>query len=159
MARTNRKGRSKTSGRFVMLTEELLKSQAYRHLSPTARALLVEFKRRYDGRNNGHISMSVRQAAKLCGCSNRPVMKALADLKKHGFIRDQVKGAFSRKVRHATQWALTDQPLNGALPTNDYRAWKPSKEPAGKQKSVSVSTTDRFPNRKQTVRRQSFWNQ
>jgi hypothetical protein len=151
MARTNRKGRSKTSGRFVMLTEELLSSQAYRHLSSSARAMLVEIIRRYDGKNNGYITMSVRQAASLCGCSNRPAMKALDDLQRHGFIKPRMKGAFSLKVRHATHWALTYKTLNGAKPTYDYRTWKPPKAPDKKQKSVSVLATDRLHNRQQIL--------
>ena len=153
MARSNRKGRTKGGGRFVRLTEHLLQTPAYRSLSPTARAMLVEFRRLFDGRNNGHLRMSVRQAAERCGCSQRPAMRAIAELQEHGFIKPIRLGAFSLKVRHATEWALTDEPVGGALPTHDYRSWEPQGLPVKKQNTVSHSAADRCPIRQQKVAR------
>jgi hypothetical protein len=126
MARTNRTGRTKGTDKFVMLTEDLLRTAAYRSLSANARALLVELIRRFNGSNNGYISMSVREAAKLCGYSARPAMKALKDLRGRGFIKSRMKGSFDRKVRHASEWELTFHPVGNSIPTHDYLKWKPS---------------------------------
>ena len=41
---------------------------AYLHMSVCARALLIEFRRKYNGSNNGEIAMSALDAARLLGC-------------------------------------------------------------------------------------------
>jgi hypothetical protein len=46
-------------------------------------------------------------------------------LQDRGFIVEVTKGAFSRKIRHATEWRLTEFScdLTDALPTRDYSRW------------------------------------
>jgi hypothetical protein len=63
--RTDGKGRSIGQTRFVKLDHWLLKTPAWRSLSPASRALYVELAQRYNGANNGEISLSVRETAEL----------------------------------------------------------------------------------------------
>ena len=57
-----------TVPRFVQLWHRELDCPAYHHLSVYGRALLIEFRKRYNGSNNGQIAMSVRDAANLPNC-------------------------------------------------------------------------------------------
>ena len=45
-------------------------------LDAHARALLVEFKMRYTGSNNGDIGFSGKEMEEALGCSNRPAHRA-----------------------------------------------------------------------------------
>lgn len=130
----DRKGRSKSAGKFVMLSEYVLRSEAYRHLSVYGRALLVEFIRKYDGTNNGFIALSVRDAQELLGCSDRPTRKALKELQDKGFVTIRKKGAYSRKVPHATEWALTEHPIGQTPATKDFMRWVAPEIPVKKLK-------------------------
>ena len=53
--------------RFVALRHWMLKSPAWRSLSPVERSLYVELAARYNGQNNGRIHYSVRDAAGALG--------------------------------------------------------------------------------------------
>lgn len=116
-----------------------MKSEAWRSLNPCARAALIELYAMYNGFNNGEIFMSVRHLAKQIGVANGTAQKALSDLIDRGFIKINEKGAFCRKVRHATTWILTEHSFAGQIPTKDFRLWTP----AGKiQNTVSRLDTD-----------------
>ena len=55
------KGRNKGSA-FIKLDHGLLRSDAWKHLSPDATKVLVDMWLRHNGSNNGEISYSVREA-------------------------------------------------------------------------------------------------
>jgi hypothetical protein len=83
--------------------------------------------RRYNGQNNGQISLSVRQAASEIGCCLNHAADLLHELEEAGFIAATQRGAFSWKKRHATTWRLTwigmrdSNALSGiAEPTKDF---------------------------------------
>lgn len=61
--RADKTGRSKTQGRFLMLEHFMLKSAAWKSLTPQQRCIYIELGQRFNGLNNGEISFSVRQAA------------------------------------------------------------------------------------------------
>lgn len=121
--RVNQCGRSKGEVKHIRHYVYELVSPAYRELSCVARALYTEIKSFYNGSNNGEIFLSVRMAADRLGVSDNTANKALNALQAHGFIKPRVKGSFTRKVRHATTWELTEYPLNNVLPTRDYQTW------------------------------------
>ncbi|RLP28384.1 hypothetical protein [Mesorhizobium sp. YM1C-6-2] len=110
------------------------KSEAFRSLNVYARALLIEFKRKYNGQNNGAISMSSREAAALIGCSNKPIPLAFAQLFDRGFIKLVQRGSFDNKVRidgslRASTYRLTeyaiDEPIRIAdVPTKEFMRWR-----------------------------------
>jgi hypothetical protein len=42
-----------------------------------------------------------------------------------GFIRARQRDAFTWKMRHATEWVLTEFPFAGTPPTKDFMRWRP----------------------------------
>lgn len=125
--------------RFVCLYHWLLKSEAYRSLNGTARALLVEFYALYNGRNNGELFLSVREAARRLRVAPNTAVKAIAQLQDRGFIRANHVGSFNWKGGNATSWILTEFSFADQLPTKDFMRWRPQAE---NQKPILVLETD-----------------
>ncbi len=139
MARHNRKGRSKSGGRFVRLDHYMLKSEAWKHLSPTACKVLVDVWRRHDGTNNGFIAYSVREAADI-GVARSPASRALLELQELGFLKCSQLSGFDQK-RMARTWALTAEATSNAPPARDFQKWRNSKHsPSGGTHSPSRGT-------------------
>lgn len=141
----NATGRNKKDGKHVRLREFVLASDAYRELDPYARALLVEFYRRYNGRNNGLIHMSYREAATACNCSQKPMRRAFKELQEKGFIRIAKKGAFSVKCPNATEWILTEHPVGKELATKDFMRWEKVDKICTKKLRCTYSTQSAYP--------------
>jgi len=97
--------------------------------------VLTEIARAYDGRNNGRIGLSVRQAAERCNIAKDTASRAFKDLEERGFVDCVTRGAFSRKSMHATEWRLTWWPCDvaGELPSKRFLNW-------GKQNTVPEYT-------------------
>ena len=136
----------------VRMYSHEMKSAAWRTMDPDARALLVEVRSLYDGRNN-RIHMSVREAMRRLGIGQGRAQKALATLLERGWIRVIEKGTFNRKTRHASVYALENEPIeerDGAVAPKSFMRWA-----AGKN-TVAITTTDgiqgdyREPSRKPT---------
>lgn len=135
----NAKGRSKTKGKFVMLLDYTTNCDAWRDLKPSAVAIYLVIAQRYNGANNGHIGLSVRDAARLAHVAPGTAQKALEALQEHGFIKCRKKGAFSVKNRQASEWELTCwSSKTGKAATHDYRKWARPK----KQNTVSNRSAD-----------------
>ena len=124
-------GRSKRGERFLKLEHWFLKSEAWRSLTPPARAIYVEIALRYNSFNNGEISLSVREAARLVHVAKDTATKAIRELEAKGFIRRHVCGSFNWKLRHATTWILTTYEFDGRPATKDFARWAPSKTELG----------------------------
>jgi DNA-binding transcriptional MocR family regulator len=124
-----------------MMNRYLLESQAWKSLNATARGVYVHMAMKYYGSNNGRIGYSVRAGAEELKIGLATASRALADLQDRGFIVPKKRGAFSLKVRHASEWRLTDLVCNvtGDLPTKDFMRWTPDKNKT------------RYPQRKRTV--------
>ncbi len=112
-----------SASRHVRLHHWLLNSPAYKSLGVCARALLIEYYRRYNGSNNGDIGLSVRDAASALGVAVGTVRKAIVELEERGFIRANQRGAFRWKARHATTWILTEFEYAGQPPTKAFMRW------------------------------------
>jgi hypothetical protein len=122
----NATGRSKGEGRYVRLPHYVLESAAFLSLSPVDVRLYVELERRYNGSNNGKIHLSVREAAEKIHGSPATASRALARLTGRGFIAPMVKGAFSLKTRHATEWRLLIYPQGSeAVAPKSFMRWQP----------------------------------
>ena len=121
--------------RFSAIYHWEMDTPAYRHLSVYGRALLIEFRRKYNPRNNGDIAMSGLDAASLLGCHKDTAFKALRELEEKGWIREVQKGSFhwktdagGRKYRPATTWRITSQPIGLGVDTpatKEYVKWRP----------------------------------
>lgn len=118
----------------VRLYKHELQSAAYRSLSPEARALLIEMRALYAGKEN-RVFMSLREIMRRTGVGRCKAEKARDELLDRGFIRLVEKGEFKRKVRHASIYRLTNEPTNpekdGSTPTKDFMKWQPEKKNDG----------------------------
>jgi hypothetical protein len=127
----NKTGRGGSTPRHVRLYHYMMDSPAWHDLGAVARAIYLEIARRYagPGSNNGRIPYSVREAAAAFRISTATASRALATLTDHGFIVPVVKGAFSLKRRHATEWRLTEFPCDVSkafVATKDFMRWSPA---------------------------------
>lgn len=98
-------------------------SDAWRSLSGSAIKVWVELRSRYNGRNNGDLSLSHSEAEDLLAMGRGTVNRAFKLLEERGFIRKTRQGC--RQARLATLWAVTDRPLRiGEPATNDWQRWR-----------------------------------
>ena len=127
-----RKGRSNKEARHVRLYHHVLTSSAWQSLDAVARAIYIEMASRYAGAgsNNGRIGYAVREAADALHISKATASRAIRQLQDRGFIVATQQGTFNRKVRHSTEWRLTEFgcDVTNALPTKDFMRWTPEKQ-------------------------------
>ena len=106
-------------------------SEAFQSLSCAARCLLLELKMLHNGRNNGTLFLSVREAARRIGIGKNQANQAFKELQDRGFIRPSVHGGFGFKdgARQglATSWILTEFPIGEekGAGSRDFMRWKP----------------------------------
>lgn len=129
MGKHNKTGRNSGSPRYVQLFHFVLESEAWKDLNGNERAIYLELARRYNGQNNGKIAYSTRQAAEDLRIGKGTAARALYSLQRHGFIAVERVGAFSLKIRHASEYRLTaqdsDLSANGKTPASkDFMRWK-----------------------------------
>lgn len=106
--KANKKGRSKGSlSDFVPLERYIMRSTAWRSLTPVARAVYSEVGFHFTGENNGRIVISVRGMAASLGISKDTAARTLQILEERGFIDIVKRGAFSMKQRHASEYRIT----------------------------------------------------
>jgi hypothetical protein len=127
----NAKGRTKKGIRFVKIDHWVMATMAWLSLSAAARALYVELLRRYNGHNNGEISLSVREAARLVHIAKNTASKAFKELEAKGFIKRHVCGSFNWKRRHATTWILTEHEFEDEPATKEFARWRPERKKLG----------------------------
>lgn len=115
--------RSRRGGeRFVLLPHFMLRSAAWRALSPNAKAVLLHVWERHNGANNGEIVYAVRDAAPI-GLSRATAARALNEAIELGFLRVTRWSAFRLKTKEAREWALTAEPIGGRPATKDFMRW------------------------------------
>ena len=129
-----KKGIIESTERFVKLTYPLIESEAWRWLRPISKAVYIELRRRYNGLNNGRISLSLSEAAHILKASKSSISTALKQLETHGFIKLIKKGYFTGRM--ASEYALTDEQLDGFPPTREWRKWQPKKSHRRRQMRV-----------------------
>ena len=122
----NKKGRSRNvPGGFVQINRYMLWSPAWHSLKPPARAIYIELAARFNGSNNGQIALSVRDAAQRCHIAKDTAGRTLQELIEKGFIAIVTRGNFGYKLRHATEYRLTDYKYRDESPTKDFMSWRP----------------------------------
>lgn len=122
------KRRAKAGDAHVRVYGYELTTPAYRTLSPDARALLVEFRALFNGGEN-RVFLSVREMMTRVGIGQRRAEHARDQLLDRGWVRVIEAGAFHRKSKVATVYALNNEPLQigeGATAPKDYMRWQPS---------------------------------
>lgn len=111
--------------KHVRLTHYMINHPAWLSLSPVARCIWLQLKDRFDGYNNGKISLSCREAGADLDASKDTANKGFRQLQDCGFIKVGTPSGFNMKLHRATRWILTDEVLNGRAPTAEWRRWKP----------------------------------
>jgi hypothetical protein len=136
---TNKKGRSKTRGKFVALGDGLVTSEAWRALGGPAVKYYIELRRRFTGVNNGHLYLGLDEAKKLLHMGKTTALRAQQELVEKGLIRKTRAGGFHQRT--AARWALTDEPVGTQPPSHDFKKWTPKKQfdvpPQDRTRSVS----------------------
>ena len=138
--RLAKKGINESSERFVKLTYPLIESEAWRWLRPISQSVYIELRRRFNGSNNGKISFSLAEGARILRASKSSIQTALLELEEHGFIKLVKKGYFTRRM--ASEYALTDEQLDGYPPTREWRQWRPTQAHRRRQiPAIGIETT------------------
>jgi hypothetical protein len=96
---------------FLSLDHNFIRSEIVADLSPRAKLLIFGMADRYNGKNNGQIIYSIRDAMRWLRCSARTAIHALKELQDAGLIEATVRGSFDhangRRKGMATKWRLT----------------------------------------------------
>ncbi len=138
------KSHKRGAGRHVQLPEWLKASEAWATLRPGPRALYVELKRRFNGRNNGHILLSHRDAAKALHVHYNTVGPYFKELQDRGFIRmTQGYHLGASGIGQTSHWALEE------LPTDDlksaqksFMSWREIQNPRTKNGTPRHNNSD-----------------
>jgi hypothetical protein len=116
--------RREGTARFVALHHWMLKSTAFRALSPNAKAVLLHVWERHNGSNNGQIVYATREGAEI-GLGNDSTARALRQLIEFGFLKVTRDSAFRLKTKEARVWALTAEPVDGRPATKEFMRFSP----------------------------------
>jgi hypothetical protein len=131
----NATGRNDGEGQYAILSYALLQSHAWRNLSGAAVKVWLEVRARYNGSNNGKLTLSGDEAARILHIGKATVMRALTELQAKGFLVMKERGRWYG--RQATTWRVTEKPCDGHPATNDWKRWRPP------EKQSLGSNTDR----------------
>jgi hypothetical protein len=125
-------------GRFVMLYQDLIESEAWKSLGSNAQALYVYIAARYNGKNNGRISFAAREAVLALHVSKATAGRVFKDLINRGFIAIVRRSGFNLKrgPGRATEYRLTEYPcdVTGKPATYKFKNWQ-----RGKNGSKNIS--------------------
>lgn len=133
--RVNAKGRN-DGHQYVNLPYVLLLSPAWLSLSGPAARLWLLVRTRFNGFNNGQITLSLEEAARILHLGKATVQAAFKELELKGLVVCMKRGQWYGRL--ASEWAVTDKGVEGALPTNAWRDWKPDTETSENQNAVST---------------------
>ena len=119
----NKKGRSKGGGQYMPISRHMATSDAWRSLNGSSVKVYVELRSRYNGGNNGDLSLSFSEAADLLALGKSTIARAFAELEEKGFIAKTAEGQWYG--RKAATWMVTDKPLREGEPVkNTWQFWR-----------------------------------
>ncbi len=134
----DRRGRSKHGGQFVPIPYTMARSPAWRSLNGSSVKVYIELHSRFHGTNNGGLSLSWAEGAKLLGMSKTSVGRALAELEEKGFVQMTRRGQWYGRL--ASTYSVTDRPMGKNPPSNAWQKWQP---PAEKNRVSVLRRTDK----------------
>jgi hypothetical protein len=137
--RVNVKGRSEGE-QYVNLPYAMLLSRAWLSLSGSAARLWLLLRTRFNGGNNGKLTLSLEEAANLLHMSKATVFAAFAELEEKGFVVCAKRGQWYGRL--ASEWAVGDKGVNGAMPTYAWRQWSEKSGPLPPQKTERGTDTE-----------------
>jgi DNA-binding transcriptional MocR family regulator len=117
----------------VPLPYAQLKSDAWRSLSGPAVRLWLELHTRYNGGNNGALSLSYAEAGDLLGMGKATVQRAYGELVEKGFLALEREGNWYSRRAH--KWRLTTKPMETVKgrvsATQDWHSYRTQKQKRG----------------------------
>ena len=120
------KTKRRSEGQYLPLPYAQLKSDAWRSLSGSAVRLWLELHTRYNGGNNGALTLSYAEAGELLGMGKATVQRAYAELVEHGFLALEKEGNWYHRKAH--EWRLTTKSVHKVRgkvpPTHDWRGFQ-----------------------------------
>lgn len=145
----NRYKKHKTGvGRFVQLPEWVQASEAWATLPPGPRALYIELKRRFNGKNNGEIFLSHRDAATALAVHRNTVGPWFRMLEERGFIfMTRAPHLGPSGIGQASVWGLAEEATPDGRPAR--KTFMKFKTPA--QNLCMAVTKNRTPNHQNTT--------
>ena len=142
--------RKQHEGQYAPLPYALLKSDAWRSLSGVAVKVFLELHTRFNGSNNGKLTLSYAEAAEALGMGKATVQRAYAELVEKGLVALEREGNWYHRQAH--EWRLTIKPVQTAKgttpPTHDWRNFRTSKTKRGSETDPSASSVVPFENPK-----------
>ena len=131
MAKQSQPGKKRNAEeQYINLPYVFIKSPAWRSLSGAAVRLWFELSLRFNGGNNGKLTLSFAEAADALNIGKATVQSAYKELEAKGFIVLERQGNWYGRRAH--EWRLTTKPTETAkgrvAPTHDWREWKPPKK-------------------------------
>ena len=146
------KSKRKSEGQYVNLPYGLLKSPAWRSLSGNAVRLWIELHTRFNGGNNGRLTLSFAEAGEHLGMGKATVQRAYKELVEHGFLALEREGNWYHRQAH--EWRLTTKPMQTPQgkqpPTNEWATYRPEKTKRGSKSEPSASSVVPFQNPKRS---------
>ena len=125
---------------YAPLSYPFLKSPAWRSLSGPASKVWLEVRSRYNGGNNGKLSLSLDEGARLLHLGKATVQRALRELQEKGFLVMTERGQWYG--RKATLWRVTDKSCAEHFATNDWKRWQvPKKQSLGSEPAHETKLT------------------
>jgi Mn-dependent DtxR family transcriptional regulator len=101
---------------FIRLPHSLVRGAVWVDLSANATRLLIAIWALYDGRNNGRIRFSARDAEATLKCSPNTALKVFRELEAAGLIEAVHRGGFRYRADGgrgtATVWRISPLPMN-----------------------------------------------
>lgn len=116
-----RKKGTKLNFAFTAVPKHITRSKAWFSCSPAARLIWIAVLERYNGENNGEISLSVREAGDYAGCTKNTAGKKFIELLDAGLLECTMKTSFKNGKGLASTWALTHLPIGGKAATNFWK--------------------------------------
>lgn len=127
MGKSNKR---KGEGPYTVLPYTMLKSPAWRSLSGAAVRVFFELHTRFNGSNNGKLTLSYAEAAEALGIGKATVQRAFHELIKKGFVVLEREGNWYHRRAH--EWRLTTKPVQKAKgrisATQDWLQYRPKTE-------------------------------
>lgn len=133
---------------FLGLPREMLKSAAFKELSPHACKFLLAIAAEYRGYNNGSLALPYDRARDEFGFTHKQTYyRASRELQERGFL-ELTKPACRRGIQSSTRFAITWEPINepadvvghDVKPTsrasNCWKDWRPEQGPDSELRKI-----------------------
>lgn len=122
--KTTATGRSVESKHHIRFYGWMMKSEAFKQLKASEVRVLLELYSLYNGRNNGYLFLSCREAARRCRISKDTASKSFQKLTSLGFISRRAHYPENYYLREANHWVLSEFEFNGRPATKDFMRWE-----------------------------------